>query len=160
MKRIIITLLALTLLVSLAVAGVGCKCFECICGNPSIDVEVDISVGCGETWMSADTLAAGPEVDVNYQLKYRYVVTNTGDVTLENITLTDSTFDFDGSVPIVSPLPPGASFEGVLWYNWAESQAIRADEGGICTTATATGDYRGITYSDSDDACYTGIPLP
>lgn len=161
MKRIIVAILMLTLLVSLAITGTSCCLCEWTCGNPSIDVEKYISTDIGQTWIDADTPEAGPDVYVGDQIKYKFVVTNTGDVTLTNITLSDSNYDLSSGfnvIPITDPLPPGASFEGILWY--IDGGAIRALEGQQTNTATATGDYGGITYFDTDDANYFGMSVP
>ncbi len=165
MKRIIVTTLALTLLVSLAITGTGCKLTDCffMCANPSIDIEVQVSVDHGENWIDADSLATAPDIVVGEWVKYKYIVTNTGDVELTNITIIDPLYDDSGEFAanvmsmIIDPLLPGASFEGKIgwWY-----PNLLALEGLHTITATATGDYIGVTYLDSDDACYIGISSP
>ncbi len=123
--------------------------------HPSIDVEKYVSVDYGTTWLDADTAATAPEKLVTNNLKYKFVVTNTGDVPLANITLSDfhegTYYDLSG-ITIIDPLPAGGTFEGTIGWDYH----IQALEGLHTDTATATGDYGGVTYVDTDDANYIG----
>ncbi len=122
----------------------------------SIDVEKYVSVDYGVTWLDADTAGDAPEKRVTNNLKYKYVVTNTGQVPLINITLSDfheSTYLNLSHIMIIDPLPAGGTFEG---FYGLEPPYIQALEGLHTNTATATGDYAGVTYMDSDDANYIG----
>jgi YqxM protein len=113
---------------------------------PSIDVEKYVSTD-GTTWQDADD-PTGPEVPVGDPVWFRFVVTNDGNVTLTDITLSDSDFDVSGCT-LTDPLAPDDSFECVIG-------SYEAEEGQHTDTATATGDYDGQTYSDEDDANYYG----
>lgn len=68
-------------------------------GVLSIAVEKTVSVDGGSTYHDADT-TPGPTATVGNNVYFSFLVTNTGDVTLTNITLTDSDFDLSGCGPI------------------------------------------------------------
>jgi len=132
------------------------------CANPEIDVEKYISIDHGVTWINADGPTEALEVPLGEVrvLKYKVVVTNTGDVELSNITVSDPLYDgreefiYALNQEMIDPLPPGASFE--VSFGWSFPH-INPQEGGPYTnTATATGDYGGVTYSDTDSAVYYG----
>ena len=65
---------------------------------PAIDVEKYVSVDGGATWDDADS-PTGPLLtdDSPYDPKFKFVVHNTGNVDLSNITLSDSDFDLNGA---------------------------------------------------------------
>lgn len=95
----------------------------------------------------ADT-APGPAIEVGQTVSWTYEVTNTGDETLENITVTD-----DQGVPVdcygVTTLAPGGSTTCD-----ANGIAVFGQYGNIGTvSATSSGD----TYSDEDPSHYFGI---
>ncbi|SDM86299.1 hypothetical protein SAMN05660860_03304 [Geoalkalibacter ferrihydriticus] len=79
---------------------------------------------------------------------FRYVVTNDGPVTLTNLTLTDNVFSTSSCI-IPATLAPGQSFECVIG-------PFEAMAGQHTNTATATGQYQGMTVMDSDNANYYG----
>jgi uncharacterized repeat protein (TIGR01451 family) len=111
-----------------------------------IDVEKLVTVD-GATWYDADD-PTGPEADVGSDVTFRFVVTNTGELTLTNVSLTDTDFDLSGC-SVVDPLVPGASFT-------CDHGPVSAEAGQHANTATASGDYEDETYSDTDDAHYFG----
>jgi hypothetical protein len=112
---------------------------------PSIDVEKYVKVDC-TNWLDADD-PPGPEVQRCDDIFYMYVVTNTGAVELTNIVLTDSDV---GIVAIpTNVLPAGGSFQ-------VEIGPLDAFPEQHTNTATATGEYGGQTYQDTDDANYDG----
>ncbi|MGN8648353.1 hypothetical protein E2L07_20470 [Halalkalibacterium halodurans] len=78
---------------------------------------------------------------------FRYIVTNIGNVPLENITLTDNVLG-----PITIPtttLAPGESFNVESTGTWQEGQRVN--------TARVNGDYEDITVMDCDPAYYVGV---
>ena len=156
MKKTMWLLLALVLLVALVVPTSCNWNLPCL-GNPSIQVVKYVSVDHGVTWYDANSSAEGPIIYEGQPLKYKFVVTNTGDVQLTNITLTDSNYDlktFDTTV-IVSPLAAGGSFSFEIGYG---APQIHAVQGYVKNTVTATGDYNGVTYKDTDVAWYHCLP--
>ncbi len=118
--------------------------------TPSINVVKQIS-GDNSTWVDAD-LPPGIAVLIGANVFYRFTVTNTGNVELSNITLTDNTYDLSGaSVP--PTLAPGASFVYYLG-------PISAQSGQHTNIATATGTFDNATYTDTDNANYNAAPTP
>ncbi|ADL13022.1 DUF3794 domain-containing protein [Acetohalobium arabaticum] len=115
-------------------------------GEPSVDVEKFVSPDGGTTFFDADT-PPGPNIVMGTDPEYRIVVTNTGNETLTNITLTD---DVLGAFATPASLAPGDSFEVTATGTWAE---------GLNTnTATVTADGDTVTgLTDSDPANYTGV---
>jgi len=106
-------------------------------------VEKYVSVDGGTTWEDADDLT-GPFFICDTDPQFKFVVTNTGNVDLTGIILTDS--DFDLSHCTVPPLAAGASFNCTVTDLWVEVQHT--------DTANVTVDFGGDTYSDDDDANY------
>ncbi|UNC91197.1 ice-binding family protein [Candidatus Contubernalis alkaliaceticus] len=113
---------------------------------PAISVKKYVSVDGGDTWHDAQS-APGPSVEVGSEVLFKFVVTNTGNVTLTDITLSDNVYDLSGAA-LTDPLPVGGDFKYILEET--------AEEGQHQNTATATGDHEGVTYSDTDAAHYWG----
>jgi len=116
--------------------------------HPSIDLEKYVSVDGGQTWETADTLP-GPTIVKGDSVYFKFVVTNSGNVDLTGITLTDTVYDTSGCTPPAT-LAAGESFECVIG-------PFAADAGQQMDTGTATGDFGGNTYTHSDDAYYLGV---
>ena len=93
----------------------------------------------------ADT-APGPSLTVGDPITWTYVVSNTGNVTLTNITVTDSDL---GPVGTISSLAPGAS--------QTLTMTGTAVSGQYANTGTASVTFGGTTYTDSDDSHYVGV---
>ena len=104
--------------------------------TPSISVAKQIS-GDNTTWVDAD-LPPGISVVVGANVYYRFNVTNTGNVALSNITLTDNIYDLSGAA-IPPTLAPSASFVYYLG-------PIAALSGQHTNIATATGQYNNGAY--------------
>ncbi|MBB5173626.1 DUF7507 domain-containing protein [Texcoconibacillus texcoconensis] len=116
---------------------------------PAIDLEKFVSPDGGTTFFDADT-PPGPDIPVGTDPVFRFIVTNTGNVPLENITLTD---DVLGPITIpTTTLDPGESFTVDVTGTWAEGQQVN--------TATVTGEYEDITVTDEDPAHYVGVVEP
>gem|GEM_PF-1549574 len=114
--------------------------------DPSVTVQKYVSID-DLTYLDAN-VAPGPEVGLGAPVWFKFIVTNNGEVTLGNIQLTDDMYDLSGiSPPPPSPftLDPGASYTGVIG-------PIYKGVGQYTNTATATGEYNGTMYSDTDDA--------
>ncbi|MCT8332040.1 DUF7507 domain-containing protein, partial [Albidovulum sediminis] len=115
-----------------------------------------VSVDGGLTWFDAND-PEGPVAHDGDAVKFRFTVTNTGNITLENVAVTDSDFALDGGAGDdddgtwdVGTLAPGASDVLIIDATWQEGQHT--------DTATATGlaECEEVTVSDSDDANYFG----
>jgi hypothetical protein len=117
-----------------------------------IDIEKYVSVDNGVTWEDADD-PTGPFATAGNTVKFKFLVTNTGEVVLSNIALQDTDFDLS-SCTIPSTLPPGGSFDCIK-----ETTAVlgqHTNTGTVDVTFTyGTGDLR--SDSDSDDANYYGM---
>ncbi len=116
---------------------------------PSINVVKQIS-GDNATWVDAD-LPPGISVVIGANVYYRFNVTNTGNVALSNITLTDNTYDLSSAV-VPPTLAPGASF--VYYFG-----PISALSGQHTNIATATGEFNNVVVSDTNNANYNGVPV-
>ncbi len=125
---------------------------------PSIDVEKNFRFRPGSVWGEWQDADNYPGPDVYCEVQYRFIVTNTGNVELTNITLSDTDPNINAylsSIIIPSSLMPygmpDSSFEVV-------TPAYQGKAGEHHNMATATGEYDGDPYSDTDHVYYTGIP--
>ena len=116
--------------------------------TPAIDVEKEVSPDNGGTWFEADN-PPGPNVIQGTNPQFRFTVTNTGNVTLTNVLVTD---DVLGIIATIPSLPPGASQQFIVVGTWALGQQVN--------TATATGTFNGQTVSDIDQAHWVGVEAP
>ncbi len=108
----------------------------------SIDIEK--YVWNGTAWVDADTVP-GPSISCEHA-KFRIVVTNTGDVPLVGITVTDTK---KGKISLkTTTLAPGASTEVTYTMKKVCGQQVN--------TATASGIYSSKRYTDTDKAYYYG----
>jgi hypothetical protein len=121
------------------------------CTEAAIRVVKFVSVDNRATWVDAE-IPTGPVVPVGTPVSFRYQITNNGDFTLENVTLTDSDFDIS-SCGVSGTLNAGASVECMVG-------PFPAVEGQHSNTATVTGTYSGRTYTDTDLAHYYAGTLP
>jgi uncharacterized membrane protein len=130
--------------------------------NPSLDVEKLVSVDGGTTWQDADSVT-GPSLLTGNNPQFKFVVTNTGNVALSNVSLGDSDFNLNGltgdlntgnSQYDIGTLAANGSkeviFTGATWQagqhtNTATTSGTYTDNGGHTTTKT-----------DTDDANYFG----
>jgi hypothetical protein len=115
---------------------------------PIIDVEEYVSKD-GVTWDDAD-LPSGPVIDIeDEQVWFRFMITNTGNVTLTNVVLTDTVLNVSNCI-IPTTMPPNESTLCTVGpFTPIQDQQVN--------TARATGDYAGNTYDDTDDAYYFGL---
>lgn len=84
--------------------------------KPSLKLVKQVSVNGGEEegdWIDADE-AFGPSL-IDQQPKFRFWVTNNGNVTLENIVITDDVFGYIGKI---SSLAPGVSDGFIIADNY------------------------------------------
>lgn len=109
--------------------------------DPSIDIEK------ATNGIDADE-PSGPSIVAGEQVTWTYVVTNTGNVPLVNVVVTDN---MEGTITC----PKDVLAEGESMTCTANGTAEPfpyANEG------KATGDYNGTTVEDSDPSHYTGTP--
>lgn len=107
---------------------------------PLIEIEKSVSSDGGATWKDSTSVVIGENVF------YRFVITNTGNVPLTNLVLTDDSFSTT-SCTLPASLAPGASHECVVGPQPAGS-AIHTN------TATITATFDEQTISDTDTATY------
>jgi uncharacterized repeat protein (TIGR01451 family) len=112
---------------------------------PAIDVEKEVSPDNGETWFDADN-PPGPDVVAGTNPQFRFTVTNTGNVALSLVSVTD---DVLGPISIGGFLDPGSSTQMIVSGAWVVGQQVN--------TATATGDFEGLTVTDFDPAYWFGV---
>ncbi|MBP7110380.1 MAG: hypothetical protein KBB09_02260, partial [Firmicutes bacterium] len=105
--------------------------------NPSIDIEKLVNE------QDADT-APGVMVVVGDAVTFKFIVTNTGNTTLNNVTITDDTY---GSIATIASLAPGA-FQTFTLNKYAEEY----QHTNIATVTTNEG------ATDSDAGNYYGQP--
>jgi len=102
----------------------------------------------GTTWYDAD-VSPGPNIPVGAAVYWRYIVQNTGNVALTDITVTD---DKIGTVCSGITLNPGDSTTCT-----GTGVAIAGQYGNI---GTVTGYYEATAYTDSDPSHYYGLAPP
>jgi len=126
--------------------------------NARIDVEKEISVD-GVNWLDADA-PPGPLAFEGTSPQFRFKVQNTGNVTLEGVTLTDSDFDLNGAAAgtavTIGTLAPGATAFNGGWLSYTAAW----QSGQHANTATASGTWSGGTATDADLAHYMGAMPP
>jgi len=115
--------------------------------GPSIHVEKLVSKD-NVNFFDADNSTSALNVKTGDSIYFKYIVTNTGNVALNNITLSDSVHDVSG-ITKTDPLAPLASFQGVIG-------PITALSGLQTDVANATGDWGAVTVQDTDPANYLG----
>lgn len=113
--------------------------------TPSIDVANYVSVDGGKTWIDAN-IEPGPTLVSPTKPMFKFVVTNTGNVNLKDVTLTDTSF---GTITSGGIIPPGGWFEQIRLGTFASGKQTN--------TATATGNYGSQIVSDSDPVFYFGL---
>ncbi len=119
---------------------------------PHLDVEKLVSVDDQGSWDDAD-LPPGPQVSADSPVWFKFIVTNMGNTTLTDVTLSDSVFtDALKGCAVPYSLGLGESFECVIG-------PFPAEAGQHTNTATVTGTYGKETYTDTDDANYTGVSI-
>ena len=119
-----------------------------IAQTPLIDVEKFVSVDGGNTYYDADS-PQGPLLLEGTDPLFKFQVTNTGNVTLHNVNVSDSDFDLT-AFNSIGTLAPGELQEFVFSSaSWQRGQHTN--------TATANGDHVLGQVSDADDANYYGV---
>jgi uncharacterized repeat protein (TIGR01451 family) len=120
------------------------------------DVTVLLPQAAGLSLVKDGTFDAGAngEADPGETIDYTFTITNTGNVTLTNITLSDPLAPVTGG-PIAS-LAPGASDTATFTASYAVDQGD-IDAGSVANTATADSDQTGPT-ADGDTTTLPQAP--
>jgi uncharacterized repeat protein (TIGR01451 family) len=87
-------------------------------------------------------------------ITYTFLVTNSGNTTLTDVTVDDPLFGLNFG-PVT--LAPGAS--ETFTYDYTITQAD-VDAGQVINTATATGTFNGVDYTDTDSETITAVQTP
>lgn len=120
------------------------------CARPAVTLEKFVSTDGGLTWADADS-APGPSVPLDGQVFFRLTVTNSGDVELGEIRLSDPAYLAACAVP--TTLAPGMFFE-------CPTGPFPVAAGQQVNTASVTAEFGGGTVSDADSAYYFGGERP
>ncbi len=121
------------------------------CARPAIALEKFVSTDGGLTWIDADT-APGPSAPLDGQVAFRLMVTNSGDLDLAGIVLSDPAYDLSAcNVP--PTLAPEAFFECTIG-------PFAVTEGQHSNTAQVTASVADGTVSDTDAAYFYGGERP
>jgi PKD repeat protein len=116
---------------------------------PSIDLEMEVSVDSGATWLDAESEPGPAFFPFDPAPQFRFTVTNTGDVRLDNLSVT---YDAGGPIPLpATTLLPGASTANVTVNvtSWSRGQRVN--------TSTATARWMGTPVTDSDTVAFLGL---
>ncbi|MEN6340970.1 MAG: PKD domain-containing protein [Methanospirillum sp.] len=116
---------------------------------PAISIETFVSVDSGTSWDTANS-PPGPSAAVGAAVQWRYTVTNTGNVGLTDVTVTD-----DHGVVVMAPKSALAAGESMN-----ATACGTAVAGQYANNGTATGTYGTQTVSATDISHYFGIALP
>ena len=100
---------------------------------PAITIEKDVSVDGGTTWFDANNVTGPTLLASGVAPQFQYIVTNTGNVDLTNIAVTD---DVLGSIGSIASLGAGKSTTLTATGTWGSGQQ------------TNTGEAKG-TFTDS-----------
>jgi large repetitive protein len=123
--------------------------------GPDIDVEKYVSVDGGTSWQDADSPTGPVLLSGSGNPMFKFVVTNNGGLTLNNVTLSDTDFDLNGAAAGTSlslgTLAPGhTAADVIVTGTFATGQHTN--------TATVVGtSVLGVQATDFDDANYLGF---
>ena len=122
--------------------------------GPDVQITKEISVNGGATWLPAD-VAPTPTLLFGYAPKFKFIITNNGDVPLVNILVTDTVHNLSGC-GFPTSLGIGASIPCTITGNWEAGERI--------STASVSADYTDQynnkkTVLDSDSSRYFGVQI-
>ncbi len=122
--------------------------------QPGIDLTKYVSVDNGVTWLDANS-ETGPVLSSASGIdpQFRFTVSNTGNISLGEVTLTDAVYDLngaaDGSAYSFGSLAVGASAEFIFTgASWAEGQ--QSGDAAVAVTSLPS-------VLDIDNAYYLGV---
>ena len=99
--------------------------------------------------------AAATYSSVGETITYTYTLTNTGNVTLENLSIADDHLTVSDPTP--DPLDPGQSATATVEYVVVQADL---DAGTITNIATATAEFDGTPYTETDTETVTATQSP
>jgi len=149
MRKVLLSIiLTMALIVGLIVAAVPVMADSSSDPAPAIDIEKLVSVDGGATWVDAD-VAPGPTATFPGTVKFKVIVTNTGNVPLTDVVVTDTDFTFTG---VVTSLAVGAADE-------SDILSVASVVGQHSDNATVNALYNTTPVTDSDLAYYYVEPV-
>ncbi|WP_406662422.1 PEF-CTERM sorting domain-containing protein [Methanolobus sp. ZRKC3] len=114
----------------------------------AIDIDIEkLTLGTDGIWYDAD-VAPGPEIPVGDPVQWKYVVTNTGDITLVEIKVTD---DQIGQIGTIDDLGANGVVEFTVTSTAESGQYVNVG------TVEAVDEVVGLLISDTDSSHYFGI---
>jgi uncharacterized repeat protein (TIGR01451 family) len=120
----------------------------------TIDIEKYVQIN-GGAWQDADT-APGPTALTSSDINFKFVVTNTGNVSLTNVSVTDDKFDLNGAAAgtawTIGNLAVGASSTFIL----GDDEIVTFELGQHTNIGTVTGSFGATPVTDNDAANYWG----
>ncbi len=120
---------------------------------PAISVVKEVSDDNGVTWDDANS-APGVYISIGNNPRFRFTVTNSGNVTLGSVTLSDPEITNFYKSNFVTPCaPPSSLAPGENFTCYGQLSRIPGQQS---NTATASGLFNSTLYSDTDDAYYFG----
>ncbi len=117
----------------------------CTVTNDDLDISIDIEKH--TNGQDADS-PTGPKLHVGDPVTWEYIVTNTGDVTLTNVQVTDSK-----GVTVTCPKSVLAPLEWMI----CTANGVVGAEGQYVNQGTASGEYETLTTSDNDLSHHYGL---
>ncbi len=129
---------------------VECTFYDEIIPDPSLSLLKEISDSASGPWSPSITVAGGSPV------YYQFTITNTGNVELSPVSLSDPTVD-TASCTLPESLEVGETGIATCVVGAVTAETLA---GNYINTATASGTYDGDTYTDTDSASYTVEDAP
>ncbi len=121
--------------------------------TPEISIEKYVSPDNGLTWLAADS-APGAYLPSTVNPRFRFIVTNSGNVTLTSIVLSDPEISGFFKSNLTTPCSPTTTLTpGYDFICYAELPWVPGPD---WNTATADGLFNATPVSDSDDAYFFG----
>ncbi len=120
----------------------------------TIDIEKYVQID-GGAWQDADT-APGPTALITSDINFKFVVTNTGNVSLTNVSVSDNKFDLDpgaGANWSIGNLAVG----GVATFILGDDETVTFQVGQHTNVGTVTGSFGATPVTDNDAANYWGV---
>ena len=107
-------------------------------------------------WFDANDATGAPEVLEDTVIAWKYEVTNTGNVNLTEVDVSDDIVGYVGTVGLLEP--GAANMETLYVYEKSPGEPYTAEAGGYANIGTATGTPPvGDDVSDTDPAHYFGV---
>ena len=121
------------------------------CTTPTISVEKYVSIDGGTTYQESDA-APGIDAELGGETHFRFVVTNTGNTELTDISLVDDAYELENCT-VPQTLAPQTFFECAIG-------PFAVEAGQHINIATATAHYEDMLISTQDSAYYWGGDRP